>query len=81
MPKDQYKSGDVLHLDDEDNLIVSFPGKKQICVPKSKFTQEEIERIRNDDYCPGCTSLSSKGYNGTKRSWCKLSRLIANYTN
>jgi hypothetical protein len=81
MPKDQYKSIDVLHFDDNDNLYVSFPNKEQICIPSTKFTTQEIENIKNDSFCPGCTSLSVKGYNGTKRSWCKLSRLIANYTN
>lgn len=81
MPKDQYKSCDIIHLDDNNNLIVSFPKKAQICIPSTNFTQRELELIRNDIYCPGCTSLSSKGYNGTKRSWCQLSRSIANFTN
>lgn len=81
MPKDQYKSTDILHLDDDNNLIVSFPNKDQFCIPVTRFTQNELEGIRNADYCPGCTTLSSKGYNGTKRSWCKLARLVANYTN
>lgn len=74
---DIFKTKDVVSLD-ENNVIIAFNNKKPIMIPKSKFTDTEINDITTERYCPACKTISNKGYYGNKRSWCKLARKLAN---
>lgn len=80
MQKDLYDTEEVLSVT-EDNVIVKFPNKTRIVIPSSEFDPTTLDSLREKHYCGGCANLSSKGYNGTKDSWCKVSRTVANYTN
>jgi len=79
MPKDLVMSKEALLLDNDNNLVINFKNKK-LTITSKNLTETEIDKIRNNNYCPGCTTLSTKGYLGSKRSWYRLSRLVANYT-
>jgi len=63
---------------DEDNVILTINNVK-IKINKNKFNQDEINNIINKNYCPGCKDISTKGYFGSKSSWCSLSRKLSNY--
>lgn len=82
MPKNIYNSEDVLNVDNNSLLTVAFPNKVPFTIDLklNGYSNELINKIKNHEYCNGCKNLSSFGYNGSKRSWCKFSRLIANFT-
>lgn len=76
---DIFKSIDIISLDNEDNVILCFNDNKKIKINKNKFNEDEINKIKNKNYCAGCMKISNKGYFGSKKSWCGLSRKITNY--
>lgn len=41
---------------------------KEIKIPKTKFDDDELNNIANKNYCPGCKTISSKGYFRNKHS-------------
>lgn len=69
---DIYKSDKII-ITDENNIILNFKNK-QIKIPKTKFDNDELNNIINKNWCPGCKTISSKGYLGNKYSWCQLSK-------
>jgi hypothetical protein len=75
--RDIFKTKDVITLN-ENNVIIAFNNKQPIIIKKSEFTETEINDIITQRYCPACKTISSKGYYGTKHSWCKLARKFAN---
>ena len=75
---DIFKTKDVVSLDKNNDVIIAFNNKQPIIISKTAFTETEINDITTQRYCPACKTLSSKGYYGTKRTWCKLARKFAN---
>lgn len=71
------KTVDIVCLDEHD-VILTFKNKI-IKINKNKFNEDEINQLTNKNYCVGCNNISSKGYFGTKKSWCSLSRKLTNY--
>ena len=76
--KNQYFTSQVISTDD-DYVYISFPNKKLYKIPIGNFDDQDITNIKLNNYCNGCLVIDPKGYNGTKYSWCRLSRNIANY--
>lgn len=72
---DLFNTIDVIRI--ENDIITIQFDDKTIQLDVNTFDEEDIQNIRINNYCPGCDTISKKGFYGTKRKWCSLSRKFA----
>ncbi len=58
--------------------IIDMRGVVCYTFPANKFTEDELDHIRTQSFCPGCAIMPLNGYKGVKKNWCMFSRSVAN---